>query len=118
MKIPDNADGDSMRNVLSHGSDPSRPMNIDFMIACVDVSTAETIAPLGRSRGYSTSISVDDEDGSVTCNCMKRMLLDYDALISVQAELDAMARPYKGYIDGWGTFGNVPDSLPQTEQDR
>jgi regulator of RNase E activity RraB len=112
MKIPNDADGDAMRNVLSHGSDPSRPMDIDFMIACPDVAAAERIAPLASSRGFTTKISVDEEDDSVTCYCMRHMLLDYDALISTQAELDALAKPHEGYIDGWGTFGNASEAKP------
>jgi len=108
MNIPNDADGDAMRRVLSDGSDPSKPMDVDFMIACPSIASAENIAPQAESRGYKPSISVDEETSSVTCYCMKSMLLDYDLLISAQAELDALARPHEGYIDGWGTFGNAP----------
>ena len=87
-------------------------MDIDFMIACADVAAAETIAEVAASRGYQIEIAVDEEDHSVTCYCMKHMLLDYDALIAVQSELDSVARPHNGYIDGWGTFGNAPDGTP------
>jgi regulator of RNase E activity RraB len=112
MKIPNDADGDAMRRVLSHDADPSRPMDIDFMIACLDVATAERIAPLASSLGYTTKITADEEDDSVTCYCMRNMLLDYDALISAQSELDAVAKLHDGYIDGWGTFGNTPETKP------
>lgn len=95
-----------MRNVLTHGSDPSLPMDIDFMIACPDVAVAERIAPLIATRGYITKIAVDPDEEAVTCYCTRNMLLDYDALIAVQSELDTIARRFEGYIDGWGTFGN------------
>ena len=85
MTIPHNADGDAMRRVLSHGSDPTQPMDIDFMIACPDVSVAEKIELLAVARGYTTNICVDKEDDSVTCYCMKHMLLNYDALVATQA---------------------------------
>ena len=109
MNIPNDADGDAMRRVLNDGSDPSKPMDIDFMIACPSIESAEVIAPQAEAKGYKPSISVDEGSGSVTCYCMKSMLLDYDLLISAQAELDALARPHEGYIDGWGTFGNGPE---------
>jgi regulator of RNase E activity RraB len=108
MKIPDDADGDAMRRVIEDGSDPGKPMNVDFMIACPDVASAENIAPLAEAAGYSVSISVDEEDDSITCYCMRTMLLDYDALISCQDELDTIGRQHGGWIDGWGTFGNGP----------
>ncbi|RYD35817.1 MAG: ribonuclease E inhibitor RraB [Verrucomicrobiaceae bacterium] len=110
MNIPQDADGDAMRRVLSHGSNVYRPMNIDFMVACSNVPTAEEVMSIARSRGYSTKISVDPEDETVTCYCTKRMLLDYEALVSAQSELDVIAEAFGGYCDGWGTFGNVSPS--------
>ena len=96
-----------MRRVIDDGSDPTKPMDIDFMIACPDIQAAENIAPLADSQGYMVKISVDAEHGSVTCYCMRNMLLDYDALIATQAQLDAIAKLHHSHIDGWGTFGNA-----------
>ena len=98
-----------MRRVIEDGSDLEKPMNIDFMIACPDVPSAERIAPLAAAAGYAVSISVDEEDESVTCYCARMMLLDYDALMASQGELDAIGQQYGGFIDGWGTFGNGGD---------
>ena len=109
MKIPQDADGDAMRRVLEHGSDPTSPMDIDFMIACPDVASADKIAPLAAASGYSVRITVDEEDDSVTCYCTMKMLLDYDPLISCQSQLDSIGRQHGAYIDGWGTFGNFAD---------
>ena len=110
MKIPNDSDGDAMRRVLNNGSDPSNPMDIDFMIACPSIDAAKKIAPKVELIGYIPSISVDEDSGAITCYCMKHMLLDYDLLIAAQAELDSLAQPHEGYIDGWGTFGNGPNS--------
>jgi regulator of RNase E activity RraB len=83
-------------------------MDIDFMIACPDTTSAESIAPLAAEAGYSVRISIDKEDGSITCYCMRTMPLDYDSLICCQSDLDQIGRQHGGYIDGWGTFGNGP----------
>lgn len=109
MKIPNDADGDAMRRVLNSGSDPSKSMDIDFMIACPSIESAELIAQEVEVKGYKPSISVDKNTEAITCYCMKSMLLDYDLLSSAQTELDVLARSYEGYIDGWGTFGNAPN---------
>jgi len=84
-------------------------MDIDFMIACPDVQAAERIAPIVSKKGYTVQICVDKDPPSVTCYCMKHMLLEYHALIASQNELDEIAKPHGSFIDGWGTFGNVPD---------
>lgn len=107
MDIPEDADGDAMRRVLASGSDPTLPMKVDFMIACPDVIAAGRIAELVDEMGYATAIKVYDEDRSVTCYCTKDMMLLYEDLISSQEDLDAVARQHDGFIDGWGTFGNV-----------
>ena len=95
-----------MRRVIEDGSDPASPMDIDFMIACPDIASAEQIAPSVEAAGYSVNISVDQENNSITCYCMRKMLLDYDSLIFCQNELDEIGRRNGCYIDEWGTFGN------------
>ena len=107
MNIPNDADGDAMRRIIDDGSDLSKPMDVDFMIACPSIPVAEAIAPLADQKGYKVEISHDPEDDSITFYCMKSMLLEYDELIRIQDELDQLAKPHGGYIDGWGTFGNV-----------
>lgn len=109
MKIPQDADGDAMRRVLDSGSEPDKPMDIDFMIACPDLASAKIIAPLASAVGYSVSITADEENDSVTCYCTRTMLLNYDTLIACQEELDGIGRQYGGHSDGWGTFGNAPE---------
>jgi hypothetical protein len=36
------------------------------------------------------------------------MVPEYNALLTVQRELDDIAQPFGGWSDGWGTFGNAP----------
>ena len=45
-----------------------------------------------------------------TCNCQRRKVATYDAIVAVQAELDALSEPHGGYSDGWGSFGNKNDT--------
>jgi regulator of RNase E activity RraB len=106
MKIPNDADGDAMRRVIEDGSDLNKPMDIDFMISCPSISAAEKIEAQVIQQGYKVQISQDSDDNSITCYCMKIMLLEYEKLIKIQEELDGIAKLHGGYIDGWGTFGN------------
>ena len=86
------------------------------VVAAATEETAEQIASAADKLGYETEIDFDDgedaeEDEEITepwtCTCRREMLLQYDAVIAAQKQLDDIARPLGGYSDGWGTFGNA-----------
>jgi hypothetical protein len=118
MKIPDDADGDAMRRVIADGADLTRPMLIDFQIDCPDARSAEAIAARISPEQFAISIYQDPEDGSVTCECSREMLLVHSELIRMQRELTDIARPFGGWCEAWGTFGNTqnaePDAAPNS----
>jgi hypothetical protein len=33
------------------------------------------------------------------------MILEYKQLIEIQDLLNKLSKPYQGFVDGWGTFG-------------
>jgi hypothetical protein len=103
---PQDADGDALRRVAADGSDLSKPMTVDFMIAGRDEASARAIAAAAAALGYRTEAQYDD--GRWTVYCAREMLLTYDSVVAAQAELDRIAQPLGGFSDGWGTFGNGP----------
>ena len=109
MPAESDADEDAIQRVIANGSDQSKPMDIDFMIACDTVADAKKIIGPVESLGYSTSITEDPDDEAVTCYCSRNMMLDYAEIVLAQRELDRIAGEHNSFIDGWGTFGNAPD---------
>ena len=105
-EIPNDADGDAMRRVFSRGSDPSRPMKVDFQIAAPDKETAQKIAAVVKPHGFEVDCYEDGEEGGFTCSCSRLMLLVHRDLLRIQEELDQLSAPLGGKADGWGTFGN------------
>jgi hypothetical protein len=112
MRIPNDADGDAMRRVIADGADLRRPMLIDFQIDCPDLPSAEAIANKVPAHEFTVSIYQDDEDGAVTCECSKKMLLEYSELVLIQRQLTDIARPFGGWCEAWGTFGNTQNAEP------
>jgi Regulator of ribonuclease activity B len=89
-------------------------MVVDFAVAVPTEAAGQRIAQLARERGFSVSLTpdADEEEPDATswsCNCSMPMILTYEAVVRVQAELHLLAKPFGGFPDGWGTFGN---SLP------
>jgi regulator of RNase E activity RraB len=109
---PNSSDGDALRRLVATGNDMSNPMEIDFQIAAPDEATAKRVADEATKLGYRISIYESRPRCPWTCNCTRTMLAEYDAIIVVQAELDAIARSLGGYADGWGTFGNAHKPPP------
>ncbi len=117
QQFPDDLDGEVLRMIADDGNDMTQPMDVEFHVATATEEDADKIANAAEKLGYDIDVNFDDgsEDDEVedeitepwTCSCRKTMLLEYDAIMAAQAELDELARPLGGYADGWGTFGNV-----------
>ena len=125
---PDDLDGEVLRMIAEDGNDMTQPMDVEFHVAAATEEDAETIADAAEKLGYETFVDYDDGSDDEeeleeevtepwTCTCRKNMLLEYDAIMSAQAELDAIARPLGGCADGWGTFGNVERSGEELDPD-
>ena len=107
LSYPDDVDGEVLRRIADAGSDMSKPMLIDFQISVSDEASANAIAQAAAKLGYQTKIYRHEVDDPWTTECSKEMLATHDGVISAQAELDALSKPFGGFSDGWGTFGNV-----------
>ncbi len=112
--FPDNDDGDALRRIRDSGNDLSRPMDVDIHIAAPSEEAAIEIANLAGTLGYRTEVYFDDDVEDVdnvpepwTCQCSRVMVLDYNSITEIQVQLNALAAPHGGYVDGWGTWGNA-----------
>ena len=105
-RYPDDADGQALHGLEADGSDLSKPMDIDFAVACPDEASGLAVASEAAALGYGTEVGRDD-GGAWCCSCTRHMVATYEAIIAAQAELDVVARRHGGHSDGWGTFGNA-----------
>jgi regulator of RNase E activity RraB len=112
-EFPNDSDGDALRRVVHDGSDMSKPMYIDFQLAMPDATSSEAVAKLARELGYHVDVYDSPECSlPITCQCSTRMIATYDGVMAIQAELNELSKPFGGFIDGWGTFGNGPNGQP------
>lgn len=107
-EIPNDADGDALRNLQADGFDLTKPMEIDFPVAAPTEAACKAIAAAAESAGFTTTC-VEEEDHEWTCWCTKIMAPQYKDIIAVQKQLDELSIPHGGYSDGWGTFGEGPE---------
>jgi len=93
VDYPNDADGDSLRRVRDAGSDMSLPMTIDFSIDVPSEIAARALAAVVTTHGFDPSISDNEGRGSWSVYCSKTMLATYESVISVQAQLNELAKP-------------------------
>lgn len=107
---PDDSDGDALRRVAADGSDMDSPMIIDFPVVVPSKPQAEEFASTARGRGFETRLWKHHDDAEWDVICALKMTPTYDEILRIQDDLDRLAKPFEGYSDGWGTFGNKPDA--------
>ena len=64
---------------------------------------------LGLPRALSEQDEDQDEDDgcdepSWTIYVVMEIVPDYQRIVDIQAELDALAKPFGGEVDGWGAM--------------
>jgi hypothetical protein len=104
--LPNDSDGDALRNLVSHGSDLAKPMLIDFAVAVPTVESGKAIAALVSALGFQPDVYHDEETNSWSVYCSKTVVPTYEEVVAIQRQLDDLSRPFGGKSDGWGTFGN------------
>ncbi len=82
-------------------------MEIEFFVTVPSATAGERIALSANNLGFDTSVDSDDETGSWTCYCAKVMLPTHSDITKAELELDKIAKPFAGYVDGFGSFGNA-----------
>lgn len=79
------------------------------MVAIPNRAIGARVEAAAAAAGYQAKVSQDGDSGDWTCYCSKTMVATYDSVVACQRELDTLAKPLGGHVDGWGTFGNVND---------
>lgn len=117
LAYPDDDDGDALRRVVALGSDMSKPMCIDFAIDAPSEAIADLCIARLAERDFRSGKFRDDESGRWTINVPVVMTPVYAEIVHFQQVLDDDLRALGAKSDGWGTFGNNPDNLPDDLKD-
>lgn len=109
---PDTADGDALQSIADKGSDMSLPMCIDFHVDARDEQTADLCLDRLSAKRFKASKS-QNEDGRWTITIPIIMVPDHDEIVDFQNALDEDLQRFGAKSDGWGSYGNVAENLPE-----
>jgi Regulator of ribonuclease activity B len=89
------------------GSDLTKPMEIDFFVAVFSEEKGNLVSSEAQALGFRTNVELDIETSEWTCYCTKTLIPEYSEVVRIEQQLDDLARPHGGYIDGFGSYGNA-----------
>ena len=105
--FPEDETGNALREFQRNGFDLSQPMDIDFFVAVPSKVSGEKVALKVQSLGFQASVEQDEETREWTCYCTKRIVPDYHEIVSIENDLMSISKPFGGYSDGFGSYGNI-----------
>jgi hypothetical protein len=93
---------DALDRMQSNGAALSTALKIDFHVFAPSEQTGQAIAIEAEALGFKTKLVEDDSPDSWTVWCTREIVPSEPLITKIEADLDAVARPHGGYIDGWG----------------
>jgi hypothetical protein len=109
---PNDSDGDALRRVASDGNDMTAPMVIEFPVVVPAEIPAKQFASVASAKGYKVHLWKHEDDPDWDVICAIEMVPTHADVVRIQCELTEWAKPFRGYCDSWGTFGNKPGGQP------
>ncbi|GFO57476.1 hypothetical protein GMSM_44830 [Geomonas sp. Red276] len=106
--MEDEATRDALSGLQTTGSDLTKPLEMDFFVAVPSEIAGNNVALAAQHLGFRTSVE-QDSDGEWTCYCSKKLVPSYEEVRHLEKQLDSLARPFGGYSDGFGSYGNSTD---------
>lgn len=107
IDIPNDATGDALREFVKNGSDLTKPMEIDFFVAVPSKKAGDEVVLRAKTLGFRVSLEQDTESGDWTCYCIKTLIPEYAEVVKIEQQLSTIAKPFGGYSDGFGSYGNA-----------
>ena len=108
-KFPDDANGDVLRRLQSHGDDLARPRDIDFTVIFPDEQAALGFAEILRSDSYHVTVEMTQCNKELPWDALvvKNMIPTHDGISLFENELEIIALRFGGRNDEWGCISQT-----------
>ncbi len=103
---PGDADGDVLRAMHDDGFDFEQEVDIDFMVDFDVWPPAPAFLALLAARYPDLEVVEPDSEDDGYVQFVVTARLTYELVMSVQAEVTAMAAPFGGVCESWGAYAN------------
>ncbi|SLJ84955.1 ribonuclease E inhibitor RraB [Psychrobacter sp. DAB_AL43B] len=104
-ELPNDDTGNALQRLKDDGTDLTKMIEMDFFISVPSESFGILIIEKIKEALPNATFDIEEEE-DFTCYCKISMIPSYDDVVETESLLNAIAKPYGGYIDGFGSFGN------------
>ena len=104
MAFPQDEDGLVLQELQDEGIDFTVLHDIDFFVGAPSEQAANSIKTAIEEADFSAEVAFDEEVDTWTVFVYVSTYLDYDVLKEIQETLDALAKPFDGFYDGWAVL--------------
>lgn len=105
-ELPNDDTGNALQRLKDDGTDLTKMIEIDFFISVPSESFGILVVEKIKEALPNATFSIEEEEDDFTCYCKISMIPSYDDVVETESLMNAIAEPYGGYIDGFGSFGN------------
>jgi hypothetical protein len=107
--FPDDANGDVLRRLQSHGDDLSRSRDIDFTVIFPDEQAARGFAEILKNDGYRVTVEMTECNKELPWDALvvRHMVPTHEGIGSFENELETVASRFGGRNDGWGCISQT-----------
>ncbi len=98
-----NLDRHILRLLKKRGSNPRKPHAVEFYVYFPTKGAAQKARAVIRKNKFHVELLTDSSAKRWICLSIIEMLPRYEAIQAAKKKLNRLAKPFKGYCDGWGT---------------
>ncbi len=107
MNLPNDADGDVIRNLSSNGVDLDVEHIIDFEIDLVSWPPNPLLVEALRRQFAVVNLIEPTDEFDRYINLQVKSLVTYDFVVGMQTSLTNLAAPYGGRCEAWGVWSGT-----------
>lgn len=102
-RIPDDLDGQVLKQLIAAGSDLSKPHDVEFFLYFSDEERASRAYGELTADGFAGKVDRAAKGSQWLCFVSKRIIPSHPAMVALRRRMEDLAKAGGGEYDGWGT---------------
>jgi Regulator of ribonuclease activity B len=102
-QIPEDPDGQVLKQLVAAGSDLSKPHEVEFFLYFPDEERASRAYRDLAAEGYSGKVDRAAKGPGWLCFVTRQIVPSHSTMLAIRSRMEGLAKEGSGEYDGWGT---------------
>src|SRR5262245_18281730 len=102
--IPDDPDGRVLQQLVTAGSDLSKPHKVDFLLYLPDEDRATKTCDVLKKEDYTGKVQRGAQGPQWQCLATNSLVPSHAEIVAIGRHMEDLAKLHGGSYDGWGTL--------------